>query len=75
MSSGLVVWCWWECTEDEEISGAGVDEVDEVEMGDAIELGFKSPVRFWFFCLFWNNCDCDRSQKIPEMEKTGLNHL
>ena len=26
-----------ECTEDEGISGAGVDEVDEVEMGDAIE--------------------------------------
>ena len=38
-------------------------------------LELKSPVRFRFFCLFWNNCDCNQSQKIPEMEKTGLNHL
>ena len=27
------------------------------------------------FCLFWNNCDHDWSQKIPEMEKTGLELL
>ena len=45
-------------------------------MHDAIkQLEFKSPVQFRFFCLFWNNCDCDQSQKIPEMEKTRLNHL
>ena len=39
---------------------------------EAIIPSIRRSGPVWSFCLFWKDCDCDQSQRLPEMEKTGL---